>query len=125
MKKIVLLLVLLLSMSASSVFAVTGGAYLQSCASIVPNSTGFIRCGSYVLGVVDNMRAQKAGGIGEYKDVCFPEKMEEEQLIQMTVDWLGTNPDSLSHWAAFGVSMAMFQNFKCGCDSGGEEIKEK
>jgi hypothetical protein len=124
MKKVVLLLVLLSLTSVSSVFAVTGGAYLQACASLVPGTTGYIRCGSYVLGVIDNMRAQKAGDIG-YKDVCFPEKMEEEQLIQMAVDWLGTNPESLTHWAAFGVSMAMYDNFKCGCDDPKPEPKAK
>ncbi len=61
------------------------------------------------------MRANKAGDIG-YKNVCFPEKADELQLIKMTTDWLKANPKSWNTWAAFAVTMAMFENFKCGCD---------
>ncbi len=114
MKKILLITALLLLLPVSSVFALTGGAYLQYCSSATPNSMYFPRCGSYILGVVDNMRANKAGDIG-YTDVCFPDKMDEGQLVQMTVNWLKANPESLDTWAAFAASMAMYENFKCGC----------
>ena len=115
MKNLIALLIALSLLQASSALALSGGAYLNICSSAKPNSANFLRCGSYVIGVVDNLRANKAGDIG-YKDLCFPEKADEAQLIQMTLDWLQKNPKSWNTWAAFAVSMAMYENYKCGCN---------
>jgi len=114
MKKSLFILVILIFLPVSSVFAMTGGGYLKYCSSVDANSAEFFRCGAYVIGVVDTMRASKAGNVA-FKDVCFPEKTDEQQMIQMTLDWLNKNPKSLSSWAAFAVTMAMYENYKCGC----------
>jgi uncharacterized protein YozE (UPF0346 family) len=93
----------------------SGEGYLKYCSSVDANSAEFYRCGAYVIGVVDTMRASKAGNVA-FKDVCFPKKTDELQMIQITLDWLKKNPQSQSSWAAFAVTMAIYENFKCGCD---------
>jgi len=115
MMKSLFILVMLMLLPASSLFAMTGGGYLKYCSSVDINSANFLRCGSYVIGVVDNMRANKAGDIG-YQNICFPQKADELQLIQMTLNWLEDNPKSWHTWAAFAVTMAMYENYKCGCN---------
>lgn len=109
-----LIIPLFILLSAASVSAMTGGGYLKYCSSVAANSAEFYRCGAYVIGVVDTMRASKAGNVA-YKDACFPERTDEAQMIQMTLDWLEKNPKALDLWAAFAVTMAIYENFKCGC----------
>ena len=116
MKKNMLLTVLLLLLPASTAWAMTGGSYLKYCSSAEINSSASLRCGAYVIGVVDTMRSSQAGNVA-YKNICFPEKTDEAQMVQMTLKWLHENPESWSSWAAFGVTMAMFENYKCGCDT--------
>ena len=115
MKKSIFIIVLLILLPASSLYAMSGEGYLKYCSSVDANSAEFYRCGAYVIGVVDTMRASKAGNVA-FKDVCFPKKTDELQMIQITLDWLKKNPQSQSSWAAFAVTMAIYENFKCGCD---------
>lgn len=115
MKKSLYIIAILIALPFTSVHAMTGKAYLQYCSSVDAESAEFYRCGAYAIGVVDTMRASKAGNVA-FKDVCFPEKTDELQLITMTLEWLKKNPQSLSSWAAFAVTMAIYENFKCGCD---------
>jgi len=115
MKKSLCIIVILIALPVTSVWAMTGAGYLQYCSSVDADSAEFYRCGAYAIGVVDTMRASKAGNVA-FKDVCFPEKTDEVQLIKMTLDWLRNNPQSMSSWAAFAVTMAIYENFKCGCD---------
>jgi hypothetical protein len=118
MKRISLIVTLTLFF-VSPAFAVTGKAYLEHCSNLESNSIEFIRCSSYTVGVVDNMRGNKAGNVG-FQGICIPQKTNDAELVNMTVKWLQTNQDALHMWAAFGVTMAMSENYPCGCDSNEE-----
>lgn len=115
MKKISLIIAVTLFF-AQPVFAVTGKAYLQHCSNLDVNSRDYVRCSSYAVGVIDNMRGNKAGNVG-FKDICIPQKTNDAEIVNMTVKWLEANPDALDMWAAFGVTMAMSENYPCGCDT--------
>lgn len=121
-KRLVILLILVF-VPVSSSFAMSGRGYMQYCSPVDVSSTNFLRCGAYVIGVVDNMRANKTGDVG-YQNVCFPDKLNETQMVEMTLKWLQKNPDSWNTWAAFAVTMAMFENYKCGCDDDKEPAKK-
>ena len=102
MKKISLIIAVTLFF-AQPVFAVTGKAYLQHCSNLDVNSMDYLRCSSYAVGVIDNMRGNKAGNVG-FKDICIPQKTNDAEIVNMTVKWLEANPDALDMWAAFGVT---------------------
>lgn len=115
MKKTPLIIALTLFL-AQPVFAVTGKAYLQHCSNLDVNSMDYLRCSSYAVGVIDNMRGNKAGNVG-FKNICIPQKTNDVEIVNMTIKWLEANPDSLGMWAAFGVTMAMNENYPCDCDT--------
>ncbi len=119
MNKISLIIALTL-FSAQPVFAVTGKAYLEHCSNLAVNSMEYLRCSSYAVGVLDNMRGNKAGKIG-FEKICLPQKTDDAEIVNMTIKWLKANPESLGMWAAFGITMAMSENYPCGCDTKEEE----
>lgn len=114
--KTISLIIALSLFFAQPVLAVTGKAYLQHCTNLDVNSIEFLRCSSYTVGVIDNMRGNKAGNVG-FKNICIPQKTDDAQIVAMTLKWLKANPDALGMWAAFGVTMAMSENYPCGCDT--------
>ncbi len=115
MKRLLGILVVGFSLAASPVAAWTfmnGNQLFENCTAIQLDEIGV--CYGYIEGVADSISGVQATG-GSYRGVkiCTPTTITSQQAVDVTLNWLKSNPRHRHYAASDLVAQALAKAWPC------------
>jgi len=99
----------------SSARADVDGNFLKDTCDGPKGSTKYAYCMGYVFGTLDSFRG--LGKTSQLKFFCEPKGVTGEQILLMTVKYLGQHPEDLHYGASSLVLNMMVSAFPCAKNS--------